>query len=619
MRAFDPRWTPLLCCLAPGLLVPVSTRAADPQPYTVAIAPTGDAAVDTALAGSSNLVSLRERAPVGPFALVARARDDKGRLETALGSFGFYTPTVTVRIAGRPLDDPALPSELERATGPVAVTVAVERGPEFRLRRVELRGTSDPAALADARAVLEIKPGDPARAADVVAAQGRMLAALRSHGRALATVSTPDASLDPAARALDVAYTIEAGPRVDLGPIGITGLERVNEGFVRRRLLVHPGEQFDPAKIEDARQDLAQLGVFATVNATEAGGLDAAGTLPVTFSVTERARHVVSVTAAFSTDLGASAGVSWTHRNLFGNAETLRLGAAVTQLGGTASRGQGYDVNATFTKPDLWARNQVLTVTLQGIKESLDAYDRTAALAGAALTRKFSPTWTGTVGVQAQQARIGQEGVTRNYTLLGVPVGATYDTTGTEGLLLPTHGVKAAVTVTPTESFTTSSQYLVLRGTASTYLNLTGTRGRSVVALRGTVGDIEGASTFQVPPDQRFYAGGSGTVRGYRYQSVGPRFADRRPVGGTSLAAATVEYRQRIGESYGFAAFVDAGGVVGTNPAGTPNSNGVRIGAGVGARYYTSIGPIRVDVAVPLNKQRGDDTLEAYIGIGETF
>lgn len=609
----------LLSCLLSGLVAPMATQAADPQPYTVAIAPTGDAALDTALTGSSNLVSLREVAPVGPFALVARARDDKGRLETALGSFGYYAPTVTVRIAGKSLDDPTLASEIERAAGPVAVAVAVERGPEFRLRRVDLRGTSDPAALAEARAVLEIKPGDPARAAAVVAAQGRMLAALRSSGRALATVSTPDASLDPAAHTLDVAYTIEAGPRVELGPIAITGLDRVNEGFVRRRLLVHQGEQFDPARIEEARQDLAQLGVFGTVNATEAPGLDPAGELPVTFSVTERPRHVVSVTAAYSTDLGASAGVSWMHRNLFGNAETLKLGAAITQLGGTASRGQGYDVNATFTKPDFLARNQVLTVTLQGIKESLDAYDRTAALASVALSRKFSASWTGTVGAQTQQSRIGQEGVTRSYTLLGIPVGATYDTTGLEGLLLPTHGVRAAVTVTPTESFSNSTQYVLIQGTASTYLNLASTRGRSVIALRGTVGDIAGASTFQVPPDQRFFAGGSGTVRGYRYQSVGPRFADRRPVGGTSLAAATVEYRQRIGESYGFAAFVDAGGVVGTNPAGTPNSNGVRIGAGVGARYYTAIGPIRLDVAVPLNKQRGDDSLEAYIGIGETF
>lgn len=599
---------------AVALLAPPA-QAADPQPYTVAIAPTGDAALDAALTGSSNLVSLRE-APVGPFALVARARDDKARIEAALGSFGYYAPAVTIRIAGQPLDDPTLPDTLDRARAPVPVAIAVTSGPEFKLRRVELVGTTDQAALAEARAVLDIHPGDPARAAPVVAAQARMLDALRSHGRALAKVQTPVATLDPAAQALDISYRIDPGPRVDLGPIAVTGLKRVDEAFVRRRLLVHEGEPFDPTRIEEARQDLAQLGVFGTVNATEASGLNAAHEIPITFSLTERLRHVVAANASFSTDLGASAGVSFTHRNLFGAAESLKLGAAITQLGGTASRGSGYDVNATFTKPDYLARDQVLTVTLQGIQESLDAYNRTAAVAGAQLARKFSRSWTGTVGVLAQEAQITQEKVRRTYTLLGVPVGATYDSTGLEGLLNPTHGIRVTASVTPTESFTNSTQYVVLRGVASTYLNLTSAQGRSVVALRGTLGSIQGATTFQVPPDQRFYAGGSGTVRGYRYQSVGPRFPSNRPVGGTSLAAATVEYRQRIGESYGFAAFMDAGEVSATS---TPGGNGVRAGAGIGARYYTSLGPIRADIAVPLNKQRGDDTFEFYIGIGESF
>ena len=612
----------LSCGLA--VLPPLATQAADPQPYTVAIAPTGDAAVDAALTGTSNLVSLRENAPVGPFALVARARDDKARLETALGSFGYYAPTVAIRIAGQALDDPALPDRLERATGPVPVTVSVARGPQFHLRRVDLTGTTDPAALAEARAALDIHPGDPARAAPVVAAQGRILDALRAHGRALAKVATPDATLDPAAQALDISYRIDPGPRVDLGPIAITGLDRVNEAFVRRRLLIHEGEPFDPAAIEKARQDLAQLGVFGTVNATEASGLDPAHELPITISVTERPRHVVAANAAYSTDLGFSAGVSWTHRNLFGNAESLKLGAAITQLGGTASRGSGYDLNATLTKPDFLARDQALTLTLQGIQESLDAYDRTAVVAGVQLSRKFLPSLTGTVGVQAQQARVSQEGVTRDYTLLGLPVSATYDSTGPDGLLNPNHGIKATAVVTPTESFTTSSQYVILQGTASTYVNLAGTPGRSVVALRGTLGSIQGATTFQIPPDQRFYAGGSGTVRGYKYQSVGPRFADNRPVGGTSLAAATIEYRQRFGESYGVAVFADAGevsasGTTSGTPSGISSGSNIRAGAGIGVRYYTAIGPIRADFAIPLNKQRGDDSFEIYIGIGENF
>ena len=586
--------------------------AADPQPYTVEIAPSGNKALDQALHDSSNLVSLRENAPVGPFALVLRARSDQARLESALNSFGHYAAQVAIQVAGRSLDDPALPTALEAATAPVPVNVAITPGPLFHVRRVTLEGQVPQAA----RDALGIAPGAPAVASEVLAGQGRMLDALRSQGYALAKVDAPVAMLDPGAQALDISYKIDAGPQVDLGPIGFDGLTRVDPEFVRRRLLVHQGERFDPAKIETARQDLAQLGVFGTVRARAADRVDAAGQLPLDFTFTERPRHVVGATAAYSTDLGASFGVTFQHRNLFGQAEQLNLGAAVTQLGGSASRGQGYNVTAALLKPDVWRRDQSVQLNLQAIKENLDAYNRTAVLGGITVLRKYSQVWTVSAGLQAQESFITQEGVQRSYTLLALPLAVRYDTTGIEGLFEPTHGVRAAVTATPTHELTgQGSTFTILQGQASTYVNLAAP-GRSVLALRGLVGSVQGASTFQLPPDERFYAGGGGTVRGYKYQSIGPRFPDNRPVGGTALVAGTVEFRQRFGESFGAAVFVDAGQV---NASSAPFGGSVRAGAGLGGRYYTPIGPIRLDFAVPLNKQRSDDTFELYVGIGQAF
>jgi translocation and assembly module TamA len=586
--------------------------AADPQPYTVAIAPTGDAALDQALKDSSNLVSLRDSAPVGPFALVTRARDDQSRLVTALNSYGHYAARVSMEVAGRSLDDTALPTVLEAATAPVPVVVGIDPGPVFHLRRVTLAGQ----VPAPARAALGVEPGALALASEVLAGRGRVLDALRSQGYALAKVDRPVAMLDAPAQALDVSYEVDTGPQVDLGPIGIGGLTRVDPAFVRRRLLVSQGERFDPAKIEAARQDLAQLGVFATVRARAAEQVDAAGQLPLAFDVTERPRHAVAATAEYSTDLGASVGVTFQHRNLFGQAEQLNLGAAATELGGSASRGTGYNVTASLTKPDVLRRNQSVQVNLQAIKENLDAYNRTAELGGITVSRKVAQVWTGSVGVQAQQSLITQEGVQRSYTLLALPLGLRYDSTGPEGLFEPTHGIKAAAVVTPTQVLVgRQATFTILQASGSTYINL-GAPGRSIVAVRGLVGSVQGAGTFDLPPDERFYAGGGGTVRGYRYQSIGPRFASRRPTGGTSITAATVEYRQRFGESFGAAVFVDAGQVA---TSSTAFGSGLRAGAGVGARYYTAIGPVRLDVAVPLNKQRGDDTFELYIGIGQAF
>jgi translocation and assembly module TamA len=597
----------VLASLAPATRL----RAADPQPYTVTIAKTGNAALDGAINDSSTLVSLRANAPVGPFALVARARQDAARFVQVLGGFGYYAGTADVRIAGRGLDDPGLPDFLDAAPAqpPVAVTVALTEGKLFHLRHVGIDGTVPPAA----RDALGLAPGAPAVAADVLAAQGRLRTALQNDGYALAQVDAPVATLVPSEDALDVAFPVRPGPRVDIGPISLSGLQRVNPGYVERRLLVHTGDLYSAKNVEAARQDLADVGVFSAVRVRLPDHVDAEGRIPLGFDFTERPPRAVSVTLGYSTDLGANALASWKHRNLFGNAEQLTLSLGFS-LGGTAQRAPGYNATVQFIRPDLGARDQNLQVDATALKQSLEAYDQTAVLGDVLLTRKFGPHWSGSAGVAAEQETIRQEGVTRDYTLIGLPIAAKYDST--DNLFAPTSGIRAAASVTPTESLGhTNATFVLLQASGSTYFDLAAP-GRTVLALRGLVGDAEGASQFELPPDKRFYAGGTATVRGFRYQSIGPRFADNRPQGGTSVAAGTVELRQRILSSYGVAAFVDAGQVAAN---GGPFSGQWRYGAGVGARYYTPIGPIRLDVAVPLNKQRKDDAFELYIGIGEAF
>ena len=157
--------------------------------------------------------------------------------------------------------------------------------------------------------------------------------------------------------------------------------------------------------------------------------------------------------------------------------------------------------------------------------------------------------------------------------------------------------------------------YTVTQVTGSTYFDLSH-QGRSVIALRGLIGQVAGVGVFGLPPDQRLYAGGTDTVRGYRYQSIGPKFADGKPIGGTAVSAATVEFRQRFLEHWGAAAFLDIGQA---SDDGKPFSANWRAGAGAGLRYYTPIGPIRVDFAVPLIAVRGGDSFEVYIGIGQAF
>lgn len=608
------------CALASfwGLLsLPATPRAADPQLYAVTIAPTGNAALDKALHDSSSLISLQKTAPVGPFALVTRAQGDAGRFLTALHSFGYYGGSVAIQVAGKPVDDTTLAQTLDQtpASTTVPVTATMTLGPLFHLRKVVIDG----AVPADVEQKLApVGPGAPAVAADVLAAQARLQSALLDDGYALAKVDTPIVTEDAAAQVLDVSYHVVSGPRVDLGPIALQGLGQVNESYVRRRLMVHQGEQYNPDKIDAARQDLVATGVFSSVRVDLAEKPDAAGQLPLTFIATERPRHAVAFTAAYSTDLGGSAGVTWTHRNLFGNAEQLNLSAEATQLGGSESKTPGYEIGAQLIKPDFLRRDQQIQFDLNAFKEDLDAYSRQGYSGDVVLTRKLSTHWSVSGGLKAVQESVEQEDVKRDYTLLSIPIGLKYDST--DSLFLPTQGVRGAATITPTQSLGGSTAtFVLLQAQASTYIDMKflGTApGRSIIAVRGLVGSAQGATQFQLPPDQRFYAGGSATIRGFKYQSVGPQFADENPQGGTSIDTGTVEFRQRIGASFGVVGFVDAG-QVGTSSA--PFTGQTRIGAGGGARYYTSIGPIRLDVAVPLNKERGGDAFELYIGLGEAF
>jgi translocation and assembly module TamA len=605
------RWVTVTFTLMAAFSLVQRAHAADPQPYNVTLQPTGNAALDDALKASSTLISLQTSAPVASFALTERARQDEERFGIALHSFGYYKATIAITIGGRPLDDPTLIATIDKAPAdpPLPVTVAFTPGPRATLGKITI-STKVPS---DIPAHLGLKPGQPAMAAEVLAAQGRLQQALRADGYPLATVPTPDAVLHPDQNRLDVDFKPETGPLAAIGPIDFRGLKEMNESFVRQRLLLHQGQRFSPAAIEAARQDLASLAVFSVVRAEPASALDPNGQLPITFDLTERPLHAVDVSAAYSTDLGANFSVAWHDRNLFGNAEQLNLTAG-NQLGGNAVTKPGYALGAQFIKPDFLARDQSLEISLNAVKQSLQAYEQTAVFEKLALSRKLSPHWTASLGVAAEQESIIQEGVTRHYNLVGIPAILKYDST--TSLLDPTQGVRATFSLTPTQSIGTPSEtFIIAQIAGSTYFDIFHD-GRSILALRGLVGQASGVNVFGLPPDQRFYAGGSATVRGYRYQTLGPQFADHKPTGGTAVSAGTVELRQRIRDNYGVVGFLDVGQV---SPNGVPFASNWHAGAGIGARYYTSIGPIRLDVAVPLNKLPGGDSLEVYIGIGQAF
>jgi translocation and assembly module TamA len=633
----------------------VPARAADPQPYTVTIQRTGIGALDSALRLSSQLVSLRTRAPVGPFALIGRAQQDLERLGTVLESFGYYQRTLTITIEGQGLDDPDLPeaiAALERSHA-AKVNIALQLGPLFHVRRITVDGDVN----ADARRAMQLETGAPAVASVVLGARDRLLEALQEQGHGLAKVDAPVAYELQGEPLFDVTFHAEPGPSVLLGEIRITGMRRMHEAFIRKRFLVHPGEPYAPSRLERERTDLLSLGAFASVTVHPDTKLDEQGRLPVTFELQERALHAINLTGAYSSDLGGSLGATWIDRDFFGNGEQLNLTASANNLGGNATTSPGYNLSAQFTKPDVLKLGQGWQTTATVLKQDLIAYDQTAFTASSILSRKLTPSWQVSLGLSLEEEQIDQEAPSCPatvppapgpqicptqkyvYTLLGVPLSAKFDSTGVANPLNDAlHGMRATVTLTPTESLGNghASTFVIIQGYASTYYDLERLgwtqRGRSVIALRAVGGIADVASQFSMPPDQRFYAGGSATVRGFQYQSIGPQFANGIPTGGTALEAGTIEFRQRFGQNFGAAFFVDAGHVTASvQPLENNTIRSLSVGYGSGLRYYTPIGPIRIDVALPSKRPSHCPTnsipveagtcsgYEIYVGLGQVF
>ena len=640
--------------------------AADPQTYQVDLASTGDGAMDDTLRATSELLSLRGTAPVSPYGLIARARGEVDRLKTVLESYGYYQSVVTIKIDGEALNGTDLAEQLAALPkgSDARVAIGFALGPLYHIRAVTLDGTvPEPAGGA-----FPLKTGDPAVANVVLGAGAHLQAALQERGYAFAKVDAPVAYEDATLPVLDVSFHIEAGRRVNIGEIHLEGLKRVHEKLVRRRLTLRTGQQYSSSAVEAARKDLLGITPLAAVSVRVGDAVDDTGGVPITFEFKERARHAVALTSAYSTDLGGSGGVTWTDRNLFGNAEQLVIAASIINLGGSAATGSGYDTSAKLTLPDFGHRDQSLQFAVGAIKQSLTAYDQKAVTGGVTVSRKLSSVWSASVGLTGANEQILQQGqvactdespcithphppaalistagvqeqlVTYNYTLVALPMTVSYDSTHLASPLDdPTHGMRDSLSVTPTRSLGhPDASFIISQIKLAAYVDLhdlgIGEPGRSVLAVRALAGVAQGAGEFSLPPDQRFYAGGSGTIRGYQYQAVGPQFPvtpdfpTQTPKGGTGIAAGTLEWRQRFGANWGAAVFADAGQVTGGQPtsgaAGTrlPSFGQFRIGVGAGVRYYTPIGPVRVDLAMPTRSTGiNEPAFEVYIGLGQAF
>lgn len=585
----------------------------DPVYYKVNFSVTGgDSGLESFLRKRSGLVN-DERQPVdGDLGILVKARDDLQILVGSLFEKAYYGGLVNISVNGQSIEDIIGLPDFGREES-VPVTVSIEAGPMFTFARINLEGA--PASFNPAK--LNLVAGKPAYSTIILDAAREITTQLKDQGHPFATVTRREVIAEHANATVDVDITAVAGPVADLGPIAVTGSDAVQPDFIKRYSRLKTGEQYSPEQLTAAANRLRSLNTFDAVTITTASALDDNGELPTTITVRDGKFRYYGFGATISSIDGLGLEGYWGHRNLFGQAEGLRLEAGVSRIGASDS----YNLNSldvaggiTFTKPGLFHPSGMFTASLITATENPDPYNAKSVAATISYTYEQSEYNTLTAGMVLDYSNIKDAFGTEDYLTYSIPVGFDRDTRN--DTLNPTEGVYLITTAEPFYDFLNGNVFSSFDAVGSTYFSA-GEDDRFTLAARVGAGTIVGGGSLKdIPANQRFYAGGGGSVRGYAYKSISPRLANGDETGGRSYVEATLEARIGVTEHIQVVPFIDAADV---SDAQFPDFSNIRAGAGIGVRYLTGFGPIRLDVAVPLDRYPGGDRYGIYAGIGQSF
>lgn len=529
-----------------------------------------------------------------------RAREDADLLQTLLRGEGYYDARVTTRVEGgaKPL-----------------VVLAAEPGTLYRFKDVTLGGIAAADGKADTlRQAFGVKPDDPVNADAIVAGQAKLATTIGREGFPFADVGEPQIVVDHATKTATLDLAVAPGSARRFGKVvALPGNRVFDAHHVQEIARFTPGDAYDAASLDDLRRALIQTGLVSSVEVKPLAG-DGADTVDVGVKLDPAPPRTIAGELGYGTGEGARAEISWTHRNLFPPEGALTLRSVLgtrEQLGGVVFRRNNFE-----------GRDRVLTAQFAASHVQRDAYEAKTLTIAASLERQttifFQKAWTWSIGGEVlssdERDVIAATGQPRRRTfyIAAAPTSLNYD--GSDDLLNPTRGFRLGGRFSPEFSLEGAAfGYARLQLDGSAYQPVK--RG-VVLAERIRLGSILGASRDRIAPSRRFYAGGGASVRGYGYQAIGPRDVNNDPIGGRSLAEFSIETRVKAFGNFGIVPFLDGGTIY---TSALPRLGDFQYGAGVGVRYYSNFGPIRLDVGTPLNPQPGDSRIAVYVSLGQAF
>lgn len=593
--------------LCPFLALPLGPAQALDR--LVLTAPGADKDLTNRLRAASLVADAEQSGQTDSQSVFAAARADYARLIGALYAEGYYSGVIHIRIDGRevaeipPLDAPAKIHEIE---------ISVTPGPRFTFSQARMKpyakGTRLPPAYGDTKV---------ARSGAIVDAADAGVEGWRNIGHAKAEVADQIIIADHLSSTLSSEILLDPGPRLRFGRLSMSGNERMRPERIARIAGFPTGEVFDPKTLDKVATRLRRTGAFRSVALTEAEQPGADGTLDIDLVVAEEKLRRFGFGAEVSNSAGLSLSGYWLHRNLFGGAERLRVDGAFDRIGGQDVDVIGYDFGVRIDRPATPVTDASAFIEVRAARKEIVDLTVDGFVFSFGLTREFGDHISAEAGISYITATAKDAAGSVDYEALALPVSVTWDNRDKP---LDAHkGYYLGADVTPFYGFGTTGSGGQIKADARAYRAF-GTDGRFVLAGRLQLGTVIGSSLAETPPDYLFWSGGGGTVRGQPYQSLGVSLV-RTPTitvqtGGLSFAGLSGEFRANITEKIGAVAFYDAGFVSDEELFG---GNGEwHAGAGLGLRYNTGIGPIRIDVGMPVSGSTNDG-VQLYVGIGQAF
>nr|WP_295659033.1 BamA/TamA family outer membrane protein [Polymorphobacter sp.] len=607
--AIDPELLRPLTPLSEFTVQPVAAPAAsDGKPVVIRYDVSVEGIAATGVGTQFNALStLRENGRKSESAaqVAIRADEDVKLLEKLLRADGYFDARVDSAIT-------PVPNEPTR----LKVVLTATPGERYRLTTITLTGPATVPPLL-ARSAFSLQPGAPIVAVDIESAEANIKLRLPEQGYPFVTLGQRDIVLDDVTHGGDYTLPVIPGVRSRFAGIRLAGDPVLPAAHVAVIARFKPGELYDNRKVDDLRRALVATSLYSSVSiepvATDA--VDSDGTAPVDLLVKggRGPRRTLSGSAGYATGEGVKLQASYIDRNRFPSEGALGYDViAGNQL---------QSVAATFRRSNAGQRDRSFLASLTAANQDYAAYNAKTLTLAASLARLSTPIWqkrwTWSVGAELDASRehdFDQSRSTSDARVFGiaaVPLQLGFDSS--DNLLDPTRGFRVTIRNSPELSYQkTAFGYDRSQIEATAYRKI---GSNIVLAGRLRTAEIVGASTAEIAPTRRIYAGGGGSVRGFGYQELGPKDATNAPIGGRSSVEFGAEVRYRFG-NFGVVPFLDGGQVY---DASLPKLTGLRYGAGIGGRYYTNFGPLRFDIATPIGRKPGESRVAIYISIGQAF